>query len=358
MAGLNNWGQLYGIRTYITGTLSDGGVGADSASVWNSATVTTGNFVSGAIGVDTSKYGIPLTNFPVFDSGTAIINTRKAVGTPYRQTGTGCLEYQMGARTPQTTYECDATYKIMALFCQLLFQGGASEAATTPFLKTYIPYAEGDADVVACAALIRKMSGQTANSHVIGGAIIRSLSISGEEGQPIKLSAEFMGYNMVSDYDYSSEANILEFDTTACLMLQNMSVKLAGTAVNIGKFDLSISNNAVPKYYNTNAVTKFVLGDFTATGNIVVPWAAATVGGNAQIDNFVNGTDCLLQFYFGNETPSATGDVKIEVNARYTGASVEGEDEIVTTLPFEGAGDGTNGAIRIYVADAVDRTIA
>lgn len=358
MAGLNTWGQLYGIRTYITGTLSDGGVGADAASVWNSATVTTGNFISGAIGVDTSKYGIPLTNFPVFDSGTGVINQRKAVGTAYRQTSSGgCLEYQMGARTPQATYECDATYKIMALFFQLLFQGGASEAATTPFLKTYIPYAEGDADVVACAALIRQMSAQSANSHVIGGAIIRSLSITGEEGQPIKLSAEFTGYNMVSDYDFSSEENILEFDTTSCLMFQNLSVKLAGTAVNISKFDLTISNNAVPKYYNTNAVTKYVLGDFTATGNIVVPWAALTVGGNAQIDNFSGGTDCLLQFYWGNETPSATGDVKLEVNARYTGAEVSGDDEIVTVLPFEGAHDGTNNAIRAYVADAVDRGI-
>ena len=246
MAGLNTWGQLYGIRTYITGTLSDGGVGADSASVWNSATVTTGNFVAGAIGVDTSKYGIPLTNFPVFDSGTAIINTRKAVGTSYRQTGTGCLEYQMGARTPQTTYECDATYKIMALFCQLLFQGGASEAATTPFLKTYIPYAEGDADVVACAALIRKMSGQTANSHVIGGAIIRSLSISGEEGQPIKLSAEFTGYNMGFDYDYSSEANILEFDTTARLMFHRHECKSYRNTVTTSNFDLFYFKNAVP----------------------------------------------------------------------------------------------------------------
>lgn len=358
MGSLNRWSQLYGIRAYIDPTLSNCGVGADTASAWNSATVTVGNFVAGAIGVDTSKYGIPLTNFPTFDSGTAIINTRKAVGTSYRQTSTGCLEYQLGARTPQTTYEADATYKIMALFCQLLFQGGATEEATTPFLKTFIPYAEGDAAVVAAAALIKKMSDQSADSHVIGGAIIRTLNISGEEGQPIKVSAEFTGYNMVSDYDYSSEANILEFDTTACLMMQNLSVKLAGTAVNIPKFDLSISNNAVPKYYNTNAVTKYVLGDFTCTGNITIPWASVTTGGNAQIDNFTNGTDCLLEFWSGNETPSATGDVKIQVNARYTGATVEGDDEIVTTLPFEAANDGTNNAIRIYVADACDRGIA
>src|SRR5574343_1537759 len=150
MSSLTRWEQLYGIRAYIDSTLSNCGVGADTASVWNSATVTTGNFVAGSIGVDTSKYGIPLTNFPTFDSGTAIINTRKAVGTSYRQTGS-CLEYQMGARTPSTTYECDATYKIMALFCQLLFQGGVTEAATTPFLKTCVPYSEGDAGVVAAA---------------------------------------------------------------------------------------------------------------------------------------------------------------------------------------------------------------
>jgi len=363
MSSRNLWNDLYGIRTYITGTLSDGGVGADTASVWNTATADADAFKAGAIGVDTSKYGIPLINHPTFDPGSMVINTRKAVGTSYRQTSSGCLEYQQGSRVPTATYEADATYKILALFFQLLFQGGASEAATTPFLKTFIPYAEGDADVVACAALIRQMSAGGTDSHMIGGAIIKSLTLSAEEGQPLRVSAEFSGYNMVSDFDFDADSNILEFDTTACLMWQNASVKIAGTAANIPGFSLTISNNAVEKFYNTPHVTKYVLGDFTATGSISVPWSATTVGANAQIDNFVAGTDTLLQIWWGAENPTASpaaGDVKLEVNMRYTGATVGGDDEIITELPFEAAHDGASGAnlaIRAYVSDTVDRGI-
>ncbi len=351
-----NWEDIYGIRTHVTGTLSDGGVGADAASVWNSATVTTGNFISGAMGIDTSKYAIPLLNHPTFDPGATVINQRKAVGTSYRRSGS-CLEYQMGARVPTVTYECDATYKIMALFFQLLFQGGATQGAGDTYTKTYVPYAEGDSAVVACAALIRQMSAGTANSHVIGGAIIKSLSLSAEEGQPLKATAEFTGYNMVSDYDFDAEANILEFDSTACLMFQNCTVELATTAVNIDKFDLTITNNAVAKFYNTPQVTKYVLGDFTASGSIRIPWAALTIGGNTQIDNFVNGTECLLQIFWGHETATSAGDVIMNINARYTGATVEGEDEIVTTLPFEAVHDGTDAAIQCFVVDGIDRSI-
>lgn len=363
MSQRQTWEDLYGIRAYITGTLADGGVGADVASVWNSATVTVGNFIvdhgdGDHIGIDLNKFAIPLLNHPTFSPGQEIINNRKAVGTSYRRTG-ACLEYQMGYRMPTVTYECDATYKILALFFQLLFQGGASEAATTPFLKTYVPYAEGDSDIVACAALIRQMSAAAADSHVIGGAIVRSLTITAEEGQPLKASAEFVGYNMVSNYDFSSEStNILEFDSTACLMYSNATIKLATTEVNLPGFTFTITNNAIPKYYNSNHINKFVLGDFTCTGSFQVPYAALTVGDNTQITNFINGTDVLLQIYWGNETPSATGDVKFELNARYTDATMEGDDEILTTLPFECAHDGTNNAIRCYVADAVDRGIA
>jgi hypothetical protein len=356
MASRNVWQDLYGIRLYKTSDLSAAGVGADTASVWNSATADADCFIAGNIGVDTSLYGIQLLNHPTFDPGSMVINQRKAIGTSYRSAAVG-MEYQMGSRVPTVSFECDATPKILALFFYLLFQGGSTEASGTPFVKTFIPYAEGAEDVVAAAALIRQMSGGTANSHLIGGAIIKSLTLSAEEGQPLKVTAEFTGYNAVTDYDFDAAANILDFDNSAPLLFQNASVKLATTAVNIPGFNVTITNNAAAKFYNTCQVTKYVLMDFTGEGSFKVPFAAATVGANAQVDNFAAGTDCLLQIFWGNETPSADGDVKFEFNARYTGATVTGEDEVLTELPFECAHDGTNNAIRCYVADLVDRGI-
>lgn len=348
--------DIYGIRFYKSGTLSDGGVGADTAGVFNTATADADAFAAGAIGIDTSKYAIPLLNHPHIEHGVEIINQRKAVGTSYRRSGS-CMEYIQGARIPTVTLECDATKKILGLFCYLLFQGGSSEEAGTPYLKTFSPYGEGTESVVASAAIVRLMSAGTANSHLMGGAIIKSMTLSAEEGQPLKVTADFTGYNSVSDYDFDAAANILEFDNTACLMWSNASVKLSGTAVNIPGFSVTITNNAVPKYYNSTHVTKYVLGDFTATGSFKVPYAATTVGDNTQINNFVAGTDCLFQVWWGNETPSADGDVKVELNAYYTGASLSAEDEITSDLTFEATHDGTNAAIKIQVADLVDRGI-
>jgi hypothetical protein len=356
MSSRNVWQDIYGLRVYNTGTLSEGGVGADTASEFNTATADADAFIAGAIGVDTSKYAIPLLNHPTFSPGAMVINNRKAVGTSYRRTG-NCLEYVQGSRVPTVTYEADATPKLLAVFCQLLFQGGVTEAATNPFLKTCIPYVSGDADVVACAALVRQMSLGGTDSHMIGGAIIKSLTISGEEGQPIKLSAEFTGYNMVSDFDFNAAANILEFDNSSCLLFQNSTATLEGDAMNIDKFELTITNNAVAKFYNTAHVTKYVLGDFTATGSFRMPWSIASIGGNTQLNNFTAGTDKLFRVYWGTGSNGTDGDVDILVNARYTDAVVEGEDEIVTTLPFEAAADGTHEAITVLVCDAVDRSI-
>lgn len=353
----NLWNDIYGLRIYNTGTLSEGGVGADTASVFNTATSDADAFAIGAIGVDTSKYAIPLLNHPTFSPGAMVINNRKAVGTSYRRTG-DCMEYTQGSRVPTTIFECDATPKLIAVFCQLLFQGGVTEGSTGPYyLKTCIPYATGDADVVACAALVRQMSLGGEDSHLIGGAIIKSLTFSAEEGQPLKLSAEFTGYNMVSNFDFNAKSNILEFDNSSCLLFQNSTVTLEGAAMNIDKFELTITNNAVAKFYNTAHVTKYVLGDFTATGSFRIPWSVNSIGGNAQLNNFTAGTDRLFRIYWGTGSNATTNDVDIKVNARYTDATVDGEDEIVTTLPFEAAADGTYEAITVLVCDGVDRDI-
>jgi len=360
MAQRNIWQDEYAIRLYYDATppisLPDAGVSANTSDGWNSATADADAFAAGAIGIDTSIYGVPLIGHPTFDAGMNVIDQRKAIGVSYRRGDTG-FEYQQGLYMPTTTWEMHASKKNLAVLLWLLFQQGCTEAGTTPFLKTYVPYAETTADVEVAAALLRRMSSGTADSQLMGGAIVRSLTITGESGMPITLSAELMGYNMVTDFDFDAAANIIEYDSTAPLMFQNCTIKLATTTINIDSFNMTISNNAVPKNYNLQHINKFILNDFTVEGQFNLPWAAATVGGNAQLDNFIAGTPALLQIYWGTETPAADGDVKLEVACRYTNATNTGDNEVVTELPFAGVYDGTNNAIRCYVADAVQRKV-
>lgn len=359
MSERNLWADEYGIRLYYDSTppisLAAAGVGAN-ATVFNTATADADAFENdGSMGVDVNLYGMQLTNHPDLMIDLNVINQRKAMGTSYRNTTTGG-EYQQGNYTPTSTWEFDATKKNLAVFLWLLFQEGMTEGAD-PFLKTYVPYAEGTEEVTVAAALIRKLSGSEALSHVFGGCIVKSLTITGDEGQPIKCSAELIGYNGVTDFDFDADVNIIEYDNTAPLMFSDLTVKLATTAVNIPKFNFTITNNATQKFYDTQHPVKYVLNDFTVEGSITIPWAATTVGGNAQLNNFIAGTDALLQLYWGNESPSADGDVKFEINCRYTGAPLGGDDEIVSELSFDGAYDGTYQAIRVYVCDDIERKV-
>ena len=122
-------------------------------------------------------------------------------------------------------------------------------------------------------------------------------------------------------------------------------------------FDLTISNNATSVYYDAVTPEKYVLGDLTVEGNIYVPWSAATVGANTQLDNFVNGTDTLLKIWWGTYAGATEGDVSLQVNMRYTGAEVGGEPETELALPFVHAYDGTND-ISFTCADAYDMSIS
>ena len=348
----------YAIRAYKTAVLADGGVSAD-ATVFNTATVDDDAFENDrSIGVTTNVYGMQLLNQPNFDSGQMTVKQRKATGFAYWRGDTG-FEFQQEKRAPITTYEFDVTKQNLPLFLWLLFQKGTSQGAVgTGYLKTCVPYGEGESDTEVCAVLLKKMSTTAADSHVIGGAIVKSITLSCSESAPVlKASVELIGYNMVTNYDFNAGPNIIEYDSSTPLLWQNASIKMAGQAVNLPGFTLTVTNNAVAKFYDNPHPVKYVLNTVEGTGSITVPWADTYAGSNEAIDNFIAGTDSLLQIWWGTETPGADGDVKIEVNCRYTGAAVGGDDEVIIECPFDAVHDGTNNAIRIYAADALDRSI-
>jgi len=367
MAERNNFEDMYCFRVTKGATLS-GTVPADTTG-FNSPTHQADTFVAADNGVsgDTRKgvnqdiFGIPLTNHPSMDIGQAIVDQRKAIGISTRSTVTGG-EYQQSTRLPVTSWEFEVTKNNIAPFLWAFFGNGISEAAAPPYVKTCIPYIEGN-DTAATLACCRVMSTQTGanNSHLFGGCIVNSITFTGAEGQPLKATVSLMGYNAITDFDFGSNGNICVFDNTCSpLMFQNATISLAGTTVNIPDFTLTINNNAVAKYYNTKHPVKFVYGDLTVSGSFRLPWAQASVGGNVELNKFVAGTDSLFIIKWGSGADPITtnGDFMIKANARYEGAPVEGDDETVLNCSFVGAlDDSGNKAIEISVADGVDRTI-
>jgi len=285
-----------------------------------------------------TSFGVPLNNHPSFNPGTQTVNTRKAVGTAYRQTSSGCLEYQQGSAVPTTSWEFDVSSKNLSPFLWSLFQSGAFQGAASTYIKYFVPYDKPDTDV--WLTLVRKLApAGTAASHRIVGAIVNSITLSAEEGQNLKATVEFQGYSFESNRDVGT-ADAFTFQTASCLQWQNAVVTLDGTTINIPGFSLTISNNAITKFYDNATAVRHDAGEFTATGSFSVPWSQTIEGGNAQIDAFAAGTSSRLVIYWGDsELANANGEFTIIANIRPTGVNVTGDDEIITEVSFECASD-------------------
>lgn len=309
------------------------------------------------------KLMLPLTNRPHFSPGQQIIDVRKATGIATRRIGTG-YEFQQAHKEPSTTYEFHANAYTLAGILWTLFQSGSSQEAD-PFEKTYIPYTSAACEV--WCSLIRKMSAGTADSHVIHGAIARSVTLRGEVGGPLTASVEFIGHTWIDTFDFDAASSVLSPSATAPLLWRNaggtLGFYVGTTPIEMRAFEITISNNATPCYYTAETPDKYVLGDLTATGRIYVPWSAATVGANAQLNNFVDGTDVPLHIWWGThvaygQVVTTEADLSIWVNMHYTGEPIVGGDvETEMDLPFEHAYDGTTD-LRVGLADGYDLTIA
>jgi len=303
------------------------GIGKDTTSISNGAA---------------ASKGIALTNHPTFDPGQNHINQRKAVGTSYRRAGTG-YEFQVATQSPTTTWEFDVCADNISFILWSLFQNGASEAAGSPYVKYFIPYEprQTDAsdsvytDCEVWLSLVRKLAASgDAGSHRIIGAIARSITFSATEGENLKASVEFIGYSHSTVRNIASDT--LTMDAVAPLLWQNATVELGGNTTNIPGFSLTISNNAVVKFNNAGNPQKFILGEFTAEGTISIPWATTTEGGNTAMDDFVAGNTDRLAVYWGVGGEIATTDLDFSILAhiRRTAASMVGDDEILTEIPF------------------------
>jgi len=296
-------------------------------------------------------FGIPLLNQPSFSPGTQIINNRKAVGTSYKQTG-ACKEFQQGVAIPSTSWEFNVSASNIGYFLWSLFQSTAHESATTPYPKYFFPYETATTEM--WLTLVRKLApAGTPSSHRIVGAVVNSITLSAEEGQMLKATVEFQGYSFESNRDVGT-ADAFTFSTAACLPYSSAVITLGGHTVNLPGFSITITNNALTKFYDNATAVRHDLGELVVTGSFQMPYAAADEGSNVQLDAFINGTASRLVIYWGNgEIADADTELSIITHIRRTDASMTGEDEILTEVSFEGASEDYSSSVTTASASTI-----
>ena len=386
-------------------------------------------------GAALTEGGLDVIGYPDFASGLNVIDTRKATGAPYRKT----IEYLQGDKDPTVTLEQEASPANLVAPLRLLFST-VTELAGAPYGKIYNVYtsltncdysakASAPKASPALCSLIR-YTGTASESHRITSSIIRSITISGAEGEALKISAVYVGKNLETNVNPTLTKFEFPVTNNTAIMFHDLTFRLDGTAtIKVNSFSITMTNNAVAKHQATGAtsnadtVNNFILGDFTVTGNFVCPWDAT----NVQIEKFTNGSagrpvDVCLEVYYksnattksvtgitktnpgvvtagthgyltgdtvifdtiagmtemnigtysvlyatddtfslkdvtattavnttdfvevgttGNVTKIASGGFYLRSNIRYTGVPLEGDDEMLTNLSFEGVDDGT-----------------
>ncbi len=324
----------------------------------------TATFASGnGIGLKSNYFGLLLTNNPSFEAGKSIVDTPKSFGRAQRVGGTGG-EYQAEREAPSVTLEMEADRYCMALFGWLLFQKGASESSgASPYAKTYVPYRSGTgtgeatnaAEPEIYAVLLKDFSGDTstaAEHHVILGAICKSMKIAGSEGGAITLSAEMVGADFTNTFTESSL--VLTPTDLAPLLFKDLTFTVGGVTNLIGSFDITITNNAAPKSYNSGTISNYVLGKVIVTGSVSMPWSDANAAG--MIDAYLSQTPQTLVFKWG--TASSTL-VQLTIPARITNAPLDASgEELMVSVSFEGVWYSADyPSVTMVVEDSVLRSI-
>lgn len=307
-------------------------------------------FLVGDVGMRLGKHKILLSEHPSLKSGQKIIRQRKRTGSPVIKRG---YERLQGIRSPNTGWPFDANaYNLGLMFC-LLFQNGVTETAMK---KTILKYSNADCEI--WSTLLRVL-GTGSISHRMSGVIVKSLTLSAEEGGPLRASAELIGRELETDYDAGS--CVLEFSDRSPLKWQDADVYLGGSQVYLPSYSLTINNHAFSKFYESQLAVRHLLGDLDVLGNFNLPWytGATAQDRNVQVDDFISGTDKVFNIYWGHNTIGdlVAGDLSLKFNISYTGADLATPDEIVTECPFEMVDDEVNDPVEILVHDDTDRGI-
>jgi hypothetical protein len=306
---------------------------------------------TGCAGVEASKPLLALLNRDFsLNPGQQFIEERQAFGI----SNIKLEERKLGGLLPTTTLEFPLNAYNFSLIALLFFQSGVSEGAAAAYVKTAIPYTSPVCTFWATIADPITGAITSGNNEAIHGAIVKSFTISGQEGGQLKISAEFVGRSFVSDF--SDADGVLTASSQAGLLYRNVNMSLDGNTVYTPSFSITFNNNAETIVYNNQLALKHLLHDLEITGEFTIPRDSGTAGedDDAQIIDLLAGDDKRLKIDIGGNNPATTtGDFALDMDVLYKEKEKSNDQEVGNRLPFEQVA-GTNN-LSVTWSDGIDR---
>lgn len=312
------------------------------------------DFSAGSMGIELSKYALPLTNHPHIGLGQNIIKTAKSLGIAQNQRGGG-YEFQAGTRLPTVTLETHYTACYLSLFLWLLFQNGSSEGPPTGYDKVYQPWTNPTPEIYCNIAHV--MSSGSADSFRIRGGIVRSVTISGEEGGECKISVEIIGAYI--DTNFNASSAVIDFPVGSEQWHRPASFQIANLYIPhsdldtllMDKFSFTVSNNATVKYNNSQSPTSFILGKLEATLNFSLMWGDPNRGGMYLIDKIKDCSEVSARISLGTYGSNAY------FHGIVNSDDITADEQHKLNMTMDCAKSGSDPAVEFSIIDEQQRGI-
>jgi len=390
MADLQQWQALYAfsVRDSIDLTKhKDDDTGPSVTSVTNTGWVRGEgiyHYVADGAGKTTGflsatgarAFGLPLTNRPHWVPNQEYVESDKAIGEVAPTAGTG-YNYMRGIIGPTGSIEFQATPRTLIPFLWGLVHEGASEAVSASLSTfTFALPDSANQSIEAYISALRRFSTDEEDSQQLSDSVVTSMGFSSSEGEALQVSCELLGRFLDTDFlaaassggtDEDHDAPVMDFIEENALLHQNMDCVLQTaaeqwTVVEIASFDFTVTCEIIPKRYNSKFPIRYVIGGYTIEGSFSIPWAASNAGGNKFLEDLIDtsdpdevdvtltsvdfmwkGTRLAIGTEYDDEGTDvsvartlASGDFRIAVGALITDVSIEGEDESMLNVSFQG----------------------
>ena len=297
-----------------------------------------------------------LTNKPNFGPGQEVVSFDKATGFPFPIKGSNNIERVLGEKNPETSYEMHFnSANAFIPFVSLLNVPAATFQVGTGTTKTFTTYTSGSTvDPNRYVNLFRQINSSESVNQLITGAA-KSITISGSEGEPVTMSIDWVGADYYGKAAAGSVPAWSSTSTQPIIMTRDLEIEYAGNTANISAFEITVTNNVIPKHYASTEVDAYIYGELEVTGSFTLSWGDTNFGGTDALDAFTGQTDALLKIY-NDSTPDAANEFCITANVEFDDVKTNAEDEVENEISFTGVYDGTNLPFQIELYDGVDRT--
>ena len=271
-------------------------------------------------------------------------------------------------------FDCIATDITLDYLLYLAMQDLASEAASTPFAKIYewdgattqpdLAAISGSASPGKLVTVLQR--GPVASEHRrLTSAILSRLTLRLDpalNGGRFSCQGTFWSglSNAFSPSQNQSITGATQPGTDYYHFANLVTKKLGGLDIVLGGFDLTLDNRVARVGNDASGDAQaYALGvpGYRAFGSITIKY-----DGNSKdtIDNFLTSaydTQLVLAWGSGADPVTTDGDLLVKLNVNFAGNAFDfiREDGVFLTIPFECVDDGTNEAVEIEIANAIDR---